>query len=350
MVIEHNAIMEKMDALTLNGEAVKRERQVMDAQIDKLLKESGLAEVAEFAEAVASISGNVLGSQSQVSPIKRLIAEMQKTEYEAFRARDLQAAASFVFETNLLRHASNTMVIARANQTKVYNAYRLQAGSFGALDAADLRSAHGLATAATNAFLGISNILTRVEELRPKRVERVRLLKVQDALPPAEEVLGKGYMQMVTETNEKNTAIVGKLRDANRAIASIPLFTLRQIAGLSESGKSAEPAKTSEAIRVAKSNIWTYQTDVDGKTNLRLPKKGVYHFVTIVKHRDEDLFLHKRVELMQGRDHKVALNQNDNVKLDYEAWDALGFKVRAPEVPPLKVSDSLKALRKKLLD
>lgn len=341
LVAEHIAIKDKMTALTLKAKEVNQQSDAMKAQIDKLWTECGSEAAGDFAETVSEISVGVLGTPD--SPIKRLIEEMMAKNALAYRPPSgslsrVQADPSFVLETNLLRHASNTMFIARANQTKVYNAYRLQGDSFGALDASDVRRSYDLAVRATNAFLGIKAILARTEELRPKRVQFVRLLKAKEALPSTET--DDDFKKLDTERRSKVTAIAREMGSAKQIIGAIPLYALRQMAELSEkSGKPDAPAGNAETGRIAKGNVWTYQTNVEGKLNVRLPKKDVYHFVTIVKHLDEDYFLHKRVELTQGRDHKVVLNQQDNVKWDYEAWDVLGFKVRGPQRPPLTEND-----------
>ena len=106
----------------------------------------------------------------------------------------------------------------------------------------------------------------------------------------------------------------------------------------------------SDAPRNVRAGLWRFQTDAEGKMSLHLPKKGVYHFVSVVKYRDEIMFVYKRMEFIEGRDHKVSLNQDDDITFDTEAMVQLGFMVQAPELPNSKDAEIAKDLREKLLN
>lgn len=350
MMVEHNATTAKMDELKDKEVDTDKEREVLVAKADELLRKSGWDDVDKFGLTIAEMADQIVGGRG--SPIRTLIAHEAEVRKNAIRVGVLQVAASFELETNLLRHASNIVAFTKANHKKIYDAYRLQGESVGELRPYDVRTAYELAVKATNTFLGISNILARAEELRPVRVGHIELLQVVHGLPPYERV-SKGFQQLLFVKNQKSRQIAKIVNAANSNIEAYPSIALNHFAALAQPGSTNVTAaikeareqhgkrETDETVQKLANQVWTFKTDVEGKMTLRLPKRDTYHFIAIVKHGDEHFFFHKRCDLTQGREHKVVLNQRDN-----SGRDTLGLKVHRAESPTLKKSIWLEVMSK----
>ncbi len=353
LVSEIETIATKKAESWSKEQMVREERNGLEVQKDRLRKESDLVYADELAVTVGDISSAAHGltrieseirfdsSKPPPSPIKSLIEGLRDTRRTAVQAKNFGEMTGFVLETNLLVHASNTVVIARNHHLKMSNAARQQRA-----DALDVREAYSLATKATNALISLSNLLARAEELRPKREEFVKILNRLEELAAALETFNIASSRLFKEASEKEEQVVTILRAAKKNINVVPLDSLRKIFGLDGPVDSRLP---SDAPRNVRDGLWRFQTDAEGKMSLHLPKKGVYHFVCVVKYRDEILFVYKRMEFVGGRDHKVSLNQDANLTFDYEAWVPLGFKIQAPELPNSKDAEITKDLREKLL-
>jgi DNA-directed RNA polymerase subunit RPC12/RpoP len=259
------------------------------------------------------------------SPIRGMIY----TQIENLRATN-NALLWFNFETNLLHLASNAVLIAKANYSKAVSERETLINS---------KVPHRIyqLTNAANAFVSVSNLLSRAEELRPKRMQYTKLRQQLDLARQAVEEPTRKLMEAETKSRpiikQIENLIEYSLEEVNGKIANVPILSLRQIIASNDPAASGQKFKSEGARNAWKDRnlIWSFESNTEGKWSLRLPSKRVYHFVTIIRHLDKDYCFYKRVDLRQSGNNDVTLNQTDELQLNFRAWDILGFDLRVPE-------------------